>query len=128
MNLYLRLLKLILSLPFIRGRGVFDASLMRFRVWPTDCDINIHMNDGRYLALMDLGRVHLIAQTGLLRSILRQRWQIVLAAADIHFIRPLNPLVKFTLVTRLITWDDKYVYIEQRFEHGDVLCASALAK
>lgn len=128
MNLYLRLLRLLLSLSFVHRRGLFDASRLRFRVWPTDCDLNLHMNNGRYLTLMDLGRVYTLAQTGLLRLILRQRWRPVLVAAEINYIRALLPLQRFTLATRLLTWDEKYFYLEQRFERGGTLCAIAMVK
>jgi acyl-CoA thioesterase FadM len=52
----------------------------------------------------------------------------MLAAAEIVFIRQLAPLQKFDLVTRIVTWDDKYAYMEHRFESGGALCAHALAK
>ena len=32
------------------------------RVWPNDLDTNAHMNNGRYLTLMDLGRFDLMTQ------------------------------------------------------------------
>src|SRR5262245_64646406 len=86
------------------------------------------MNNGRYLSLMDLGRVHLLKQIGLLGVVLKKKWKPVLAAADIHFIRQLAPFQKFDLVTRLVTWDDKYAYMEQRFESGGALCAHAFVK
>ena len=35
---------------------------------------------------------------------------------------------KFQLVSRLLTWDPKYFYIEQRFVSGGQLCAVALVK
>lgn len=128
MNLYLRLLKLLLMLPFVQRQPLFDASRIRFRVWPNDCDINLHLNNGRYLTFMDLGRMHLVAQIGLMRVMLRRRWAPVLSAAEISFIRPLSPLAKFELVSRLLTWDDKYFYMEQRFLAGGRLCAVALVK
>ncbi len=128
MNLYLRLLRLLLSLAFVRRRGLFETSRFAFRVWPNDCDLNLHMNNGRYLTFMDLGRTHLMAQLGLLRVIVRKRWQPVLAAAEISFLRGLAPFENFTLATRLLTWDEKYIYIEHRFERGQVLCAVALVK
>ena len=101
---------------------------MAFRVLPNDCDINFHMNNGRYLSFMDLGRVHLMAQTGLLPVILKQRWMPVLTAAEINFIRSIAPFQKFDLVTRLVSWDDKYFYIEQKFESRGVLYAHAYVK
>ena len=62
------------------------------------------------------------------RTIFRNRWKPVLAAAEINFIRALRPLQKFELVTRVVTWDDKYVYMEQLFEARGVLCAHAFVK
>jgi acyl-CoA thioesterase FadM len=86
------------------------------------------MNNGRYLAFMDLGRLHLVAQIGLLSIILRRRWGAALGAAEINFIRPLAPFQKFELVTRLMTWDEKYAYMEQRFEARGALYAHAFVK
>ena len=80
------------------------------------------------LGRMDLGRVHLVVQVGLLGAAIRNRWRPVLAAAEINFIRPLAPLQKFDLVSRVVTWDDKYVYMEQLFETGGILCAHAFVK
>jgi len=127
-NLYLRLIFVLFKLIGLRRTGLFEESRITFRVLPTDCDINFHMNNGRYLSLMDLGRVHMVAQIGLMGLIFRNRWMPVLAAAEINFIRQLAPFQKFDLVTRLVTWDEKYAYMEQRFESGGVLCAHAFVK
>jgi len=107
---------------------VLDESRVTFRVLPNDCDVNLHMNNGRYLSFMDLGRVHLIAQVGLLGAVLKHRWHPLLAAAEINFIRPLKPLQKFELVSRVVAWDDKDFYMEQLFESRGVLCAHAFVK
>ena len=128
MNLYLRLFLLLLKLIGLPRKGVFEESRVTFRVLPTDCDINLHMNNGRYLSFMDLGRVHLVAQMGLLRVIIRRRWRATLGAAEINFIRAIRPFKKFDLVTRLVTWDDKWAYMEQRFEVDGVLCAHSFVK
>ena len=128
MNLYLRLLFVLWKIWRLPRKAVFEESRVAFRVLPTDCDINFHMNNGRYLSFMDLGRLHLVAQIGLLPIIVRKRWGAALAAAEINFIRQLAPFQKFDLVTRVVTWDDKYAYMEQRFESGGVLCAHAFAK
>ena len=128
MNLYLRLLWLLLRLPFMRRHDVLQPSRLRLLVWPTDCDMNLHMNNGRYLTLMDLGRTQLVAQTGLLGIMLKRRWAPVLAAAEINFVRPLAPFARFELVSRVATWDEKYFYMEQRFERGGVLHAVAYVR
>ena len=128
MNLYLRLLYVLWKIWRLPRKEVLEESRVAFRVLPNDCDVNFHMNNGRYLAFMDLGRLHLTAQIGLLAMIVRRRWAPALAAAEINFIRELAPFQKFELVTRVVTWDDKYAYMEHRFESGGVLCAHAFAK
>jgi len=127
-NLYLRLLKILILLPFVRRRGLLEANRLTFRVWPNDCDLNLHLNNGRYLTFMDLGRLHLIAQIGFLGGLIRRRWAPVLSAAEMNFFRPLGPFQKFDLVTRLLSWDEKYFYIEQRFEARGRLHAIGMVK
>ena len=128
MNLYFRLLWLLLRIWCLALRGMLEESRVAFRVMPNDCDINFHMNNGRYRSFMDLGRVHLMRQSGLLTHIIKQKWMPVLAAAEINFIRPLAPLQRFELVTRLVSWDEKYFYLEQKFETAGTLCAHAFVK
>lgn len=128
MNLWLRLLWLLWRLRSVQRRGLLDESHLHFRVLPNDCDINLHMNNGRYLTFMDLGRVHLTVQAGLLPHVRRNRWMPVLAAAEITFLRSLNPFERFELVTRVMTWDEKYVYMEQIFERDGAICAHAYVK
>lgn len=128
MNLYLRLVRVLFKLLFVQAQDLFAPARLRFRVWPTDCDLNMHMNNGRYLTFMDLGRVYLLAQARMLRPLWRRRWAPVLSAAEINYIRPLPPLQAFDLVTRLLTWDEKYFYIEHRFEVNGRLCAQATVK
>lgn len=118
----------MLRIGRLQQRGALEESRVVFRVMPNDCDINFHMNNGRYLSFMDLGRVHLMKQSGLLTAILREKWMPVLAAAEIKFVRSLAPLQRFELVTRLVSWDEKYFYLEQKFEANEKLCAHAFVK
>ena len=48
-----------------------DVRASPFRVWPHDLDTSLHMNNGRYWTLMDLGRADLMIRSGLWPSILR---------------------------------------------------------
>ena len=73
MNLLLRLLRVLIAARF-RGRiDVLDESVLNLVVWPTDLDLNLHMNNGRYLSVMDLGRIDHVARTGLQRLIVRNQ-------------------------------------------------------
>jgi acyl-CoA thioesterase FadM len=125
MNLYFRLFRIIVRAWFAKRIGLFDEGSVRFRVWPTDCDINLHLTNGRYLNLMDLGRTYLMAELDILGKIVRRRWLPVLGGVRIDFFRPLNPFQSFELKTRLLAWDDKWFYLEQTFVRNGQTCAQA---
>jgi acyl-CoA thioesterase FadM len=129
MNLIFRLLKTLLFF-FIHPvrRGILEESVVRFRVWPNDLDTNLHMNNGRYLTLMDLGRLDLLLHNGAMPHVLKNKWYPVLAATLIRFRRPLNLFQKFEIRTRIVTWDFKWVYLEQTILRKGDLALQAYLK
>jgi acyl-CoA thioesterase FadM len=86
------------------------------RVWPNDLDVNRHMNNSRYLLAMDLGRWDYGLRSGVLQPAFRRRWFPVAGSVTLGFRRPLDPFQRFELVTRLVAWDAKWLWFEQRFE------------
>jgi acyl-CoA thioesterase FadM len=116
MNLWLRLIWLLLT---ARQRGHLslpgDVSVLPFRVWPHDLDLSAHMNNGRYLTLMDLGRTDVMLRSGLWREVWRNKWTPIASAITIQFRRELRTLQKFRLETRLVCWDATLVVMEQSF-------------
>jgi len=112
----LRLLA-VLAASLLRPRaGFLDECAITLRVWPNDLDSNLHMTNSRYLLAMDVGRWDLVVRTGFWRVLWRRRWFPVLASATLRFRRPLDPFQRYRLVTRLVAWDEKWGFIEQRFE------------
>jgi len=128
MNLYFRFCFVVVAALFRRRLKTLDESVIDFRVWLTDLDVNLHMNNGRYLAIMDLGRIDLMLRTGLGRVALRRKWSPMVGSATIRFRRPLDPFQRFQLCSRILCWDDKWFFIEQRFERGGELIALGLIK
>ncbi|HTA76362.1 MAG TPA: thioesterase family protein [bacterium] len=127
MNLYFRLLKLILSrLLFRKPLKLLDTSIVTGQVWPTDLDNNIHMNNGRYLTIMDLGRFDWLLSCGFLKVCLKNRWFPIVGALKIIYIKPLNPFQKFELKTRILGWDAKWIYVEQIFEVNGAVCSKSV--
>ncbi len=108
--------------------GPLGPSTIRMRVWPTDVDVYGHMNNGRYLTMMDFGRTDLVIRSGMGRDWLRRGWRPILGGATISYRRSLTPLRRYELVSHMACWDDKWFYIEQRFERRGELYATALAK
>lgn len=117
MNLYFRLLILMLSHFFKKGsrKSLTEKGELNFKVWPFDLDVNGHMNNARYLALMDLGRMDLILQSGMLKTTIDKKWLPVLGASTVRYRIPLLPFQKFKLTTEVKYWDEGWFYMEQRF-------------
>ncbi len=115
MNLLIRLIKTLLLCLLRPGRlPILGESTVRFRCWPNDLDTNLHMNNGRYMTLLDLGRLDLLVRTGAARHAFRNRWYPVLAAGQFRYRKPLNLFQRFEIRTRIVSWDEKWIYIEQR--------------
>jgi acyl-CoA thioesterase FadM len=108
--------------------GFLDESVVRFLVSPQDLDAYLHMNNGRYLAIMDLGRLDLMIRNGILKTCLKQRWQPVVAGATIQYRKVLFPFSFFHLQTRLIGWKGKWLYIAEAFNREGREVAQALVK
>jgi acyl-CoA thioesterase FadM len=126
---YLRWIGVLLgNLVRPQRMGLFDTSILRFHVWPGDLDFFGHMNNGRFLTLMDSGRFDIMAKIGFLPILRRNRWISVLGGADIRFLRPLRPFQRFELRSRILGWDEKWFYILQEFHCDGRLAAEALVR
>jgi acyl-CoA thioesterase FadM len=110
------------------GLGPLEVSRLRFLVWPNDLDNNLHLNNGRYLTLMDLGRWDLALRTGLVGLVVKGRWQPLAGGVHIRFRRPLPPFRSYELCTRILAWDQKWFYLEQRFHQDGRDKARALVR
>jgi acyl-CoA thioesterase FadM len=126
MNLYFRLLGLLLRCLARKRRASLEPSRLKMRVWPNDLDVFGHMNNGRYLTLMDLGRFDIVFSSGLLGVMRRRRWYAVVATAEVRFFRPLKCWQRYTLVTEIIDWDAHRFVFEQRFESEGKLALKAM--
>lgn len=122
MNLIGRLLLLLLGALFRRKNiDPLAPITIRFRVWPHDIDINVHLTAARYFSFGDLCRMRLITDTGMGMVYLKAGYRAVLNAQEITYIREFRPFSRVDAQVQLVCWDEKYGYFEQRFYHGDKL-------
>lgn len=94
---------------------MMDESVTYFRTWPTDLDPLMHMNNGVYLSLMDLGRIDLMLRSGAFSKARKKGIYPVVASQTIRYRRSLKLFQPFTIKTKILCWDDKYFFIEQSF-------------
>lgn len=110
-----RLLQTLLARTATPARDTTETLVTRWRVLPNDVDAFGHMNNSRYLAIMDLGRIDFLRQCALLRGVLRRRWSVPVGGAHLQFRRALKPLQRYELHTRLLGWDERWFYFRQEF-------------
>lgn len=115
MNLWLRLLALLLTARLRPRADLFDTTSLRMTVWPGDLDLNLHVNNGRYFTMADLGRIDFMLRTGVARIALARRGRPIVGDAMAKFRKGLQPFQRFTLQTRLMGWNEKWFFIEHRF-------------
>lgn len=128
MNLWVRLVWSFFRAHFGKKIGFQEESKISFMVLPNDLDVYRHMNNSRYLALMDLGRMDLVWRSPLGRAAQQHGWFPIVAAIDIQYKKSLKLFQPFSLHTRIISWDEKWFFLEQRFQRKGKVMAIATVK
>ncbi len=99
--------------------GHYDVVHTRFRVLPTDQDILRHMNNGVYLSIMDIARFDMLHRNGVWTTFQERGWYPVVVSETISFRKSLQLWQRFTIESRILGFDAKAVYVEQRFVRPD---------
>lgn len=128
MNLFFRLLFTTLISRFRSKVSIMGPCLTPFRCLPTDLDVLRHMNNGKYLSLMDLARVDLMARAGVMNKINQQGWYPVVVAETIRFKKSIEPFDRFAIETVILGWDEKAFLLRQTFIRSDVIVAEAVVR
>lgn len=117
MNLYLRLFWVLLSSCWKDRMPVKALSnSLTLRVWLNDLDLNLHMNNGRYLTVCDLNRVDLFLRTGLLKLMLDKKWSPIVTRHTMDYKRALRPFQKYQVSMSITHWDERHFFATHVFE------------
>jgi acyl-CoA thioesterase FadM len=129
MNLYFRLIWTLFRawrLPKLVMDDVFERE---FRVLPNDIDVNLHMNNGRYLTVADLMTVEFFVRTGFLKILLKQKWKPVAGGMIMTFRRQLKLGQKYRIRYQWTGCDDHWNYFFVEFLTLDgIICAKGYSK
>ena len=128
MNLYLRLLWTLLRCWRMPRITSGDSLVRRLRVMPNDLDINGHMNNGRYLTVVDLMLVEYFVRSGFARVMLREGWRPMSGGSFISYRRGLKPFQNYQLRFRLDACDGQWNYMRFEFMSGGKVCAAGYMK
>ena len=116
---WLRLARVAFGLISESKVDLLATTRVRLRVWPNDLDLNGHVNNGRYLALADIGRIHWFVRSVVLGVARRHRALPIIGDAFAKFRQDLRLFQRFEICTRLIGWDRKWGFLEHRFVRND---------
>jgi acyl-CoA thioesterase FadM len=128
MNLYLRLILTLLRawrLPRLQVGDTLERSL---RVLPNDIDVNGHMNNGRYLTIIDLMLVEYFVRVGFAGTIIKKGWRPMSGGSIISYRRGLDPFQQYTVRYRIDACDANWNYMRYEFLSGGKLCAAGYMK
>lgn len=115
MNLWFRLLLMLLRRPWKKPVPGLATTVVQLRVWPLDLDFNRHVTNGRYFTLADVGRMDYVLRSGAFRVALRHRALPIVGDVWGKFRRELKLFERFEVHTRMLGWDAKWTFVEHRF-------------
>lgn len=112
-----------------RSRGRYrmgDESRLAFRCLPTDIDLNVHLNNARYMMLADLGRIDIFLRSGFFDLARRHGWAPMLGGLQTVFVREIRLWQSFDVVSAIETWDGTQVLGSHRFVLADGTTAASV--
>lgn len=119
---WLRVIRLSLSLIGKPRVDLLATTRVRIRIWPNDLDTNMHVNNGRYLTLADLGRMDWFVRTGAYETAKRQGVVPVVGDSIAKYRRELRLFEAVDIESRLVGWSGRWGFLEHRFvRHGRVV-------
>ena len=129
MSLIFRMIWLLIAARFKpRLPHIKPYNELNMMVFPNDLDINMHMNNGRYLTICDLNRVDMFIRSGLARTMLKQKWMPIITEHTMIYRKALKPFQKYRVTMKVTGWDDRAFDMAHEFLVGDRLVAEGTSK
>ncbi|HWH98392.1 MAG TPA: acyl-CoA thioesterase [Pseudolysinimonas sp.] len=111
---FARLFRLRMAAKRRAPLNVNDVSIVHDRVWLTDIDELRHMNNGVYLSLLDHARLDLMLRSGYWPKLRAAKVYPIVTAQSITYRRSLQLGQRFQIESRILGYDERAVYLEQR--------------
>ncbi|MCG8535149.1 MAG: acyl-CoA thioesterase [Pseudomonadales bacterium] len=109
-------------------KHILDWVISRYRVMPWDLDANLHMNNVKYLKYLERGRVEQMIHTPWLNTMWANHAKALIANTEISYVKEMRLFQKFKVETRISSWDEKYIYMEQLFTHRHTVFTAAVIR
>ncbi|MFC3753823.1 thioesterase family protein [Aquamicrobium ahrensii] len=110
--------RLARTMATAKSRGDYQVgteSRLVFRCLPTDIDLNLHLNNARYMMLADVGRIDLFMRSGLGKMIRQRKWAPMLGGLQTVFVREIRLWQRFHVYSAIETWQGTQALGRHRF-------------
>ncbi|MEM7720142.1 MAG: acyl-CoA thioesterase [Pseudomonadota bacterium] len=108
--------------------SIGDTHVSAFRVWPWDIDPFRELNNGRIMTLLDLGRSGTLQRLGVLQLLKELGWYGTVAGSTVRYRKRITVFQRLQLRTRIVGWDDRFVYFDQALWRNSECCAHAVVR
>lgn len=105
-----------------------DTHVSHHRCWPWDIDPWLELNNGRTLTLYDLGRIPMATRTGLHKVARARGWGLAVAGVSVRYRRRVRAFDRVEMRSRLLGWDQRFVYMDQSMWMGGDCTSQALIR
>ena len=106
---------------------LFSPHVSQHYCLPWDIDLWMELNNGRTLTLFDLGRIPLARRTNLMDVLRAEKWGLTMAGAVVRYRRRIRAFEKVEMRSKLVGWDDRFMYLEQSMWKKNGECANHVA-
>ena len=127
MNIFLRILTTFIACIWRAKIAPTETLHGDFIVGPTEADLR-YVGNARYLLFMEVHRLELMLRTGIFFASRKYGWVPLVVSQTIRYKRPLRRFQRFTLKTTLVGWDDRWLFLEHKFERNGAVIAFAMVK
>lgn len=128
MYIYFRALKLALTAKQDPNLSFWDEIQSPMTVWPTDIDVFLEVNNGRYLTLLDIGRFEFAAKIGLTGALKRRNWGLAVGGSSVRYRKRMHMFQKFVIHSKIVGVDERWIYFQQHIKRNNEWCVSALIR
>lgn len=125
---FIRLAKERLKFRNAPALPVLGTHVSHHICWPWDLDPWMELNNGRTLTLFDLGRIPLLARTGLRQVLKDTGWGIAVAGNSTRYRRRIKAFHRITMHSRCIGWDARFFYMDQSMWRQGECCSQILIR
>jgi acyl-CoA thioesterase FadM len=113
---------------FRRPVPIMAEHRLSYHCLPTDLDLNGHLTNSRFHSFMDQVRFDFILRSGILRQLRAANTWPVLGSSSIRFRKSVRPWQRFDVTVRILSWDERWVYMKHRLIADGETAAAAIVK